>query len=170
MVDLSSSPVPPLGEQDHVRGETHLPLLIIYADFSCPFCALAHERLRNAPIRLVFRHFALRSRPRAAALAAASEAAALQGAFWKMHDALYDDPARTEDPHLWEHVKRLGLDLERFQDDRRSVPVLGRIRSDLESGLRAGVASTPTLFLDGVAHPGPPTAELLAAVAEPVVR
>jgi protein-disulfide isomerase len=104
------------------------------------------------------------------ALAAASEAAALQGAFWEMHDALYGDPAHIEDPDLWAHVERLGLDLELFQRDRRSEAVLERVQRDLTSGLRGGVARTPTLFLDGVAHPGPPTPEFLSVVAEPAVR
>jgi protein-disulfide isomerase len=170
MVDLSSSPVPALNEHDHVRGPADLPLLIMYADFSCPYCVLAHERLRSMPVRIAFRHFALKSRIRAGALAAASEAAALQGAFWEMHDALYSDPAHTEDPDLWAHVRRLGLDLERFQSDRRSEAVRERVLGDLRSGLRGGVARTPTLFIDGVAHPGPPTPELLSIVAEAVVR
>jgi predicted DsbA family dithiol-disulfide isomerase len=62
------------------------------------------------------------------------------------------------------------LDLERFQSDRRSEAVRERVLGDLRSGLRGGVARTPTLFIDGVAHPGPPTPELLSIVAEAVVR
>jgi len=43
-------------------------------------------------------------------------------------------------------VERLGLDLDRFEADRRSEPVQARIRRDFESGIRAGVAGTPAVF------------------------
>src|SRR3712207_2022585 len=90
MTDLTSAPVPPLTAADHVRGPDDAPLVIVYADFACPFCALAHERLRDLPLRVAYRHFALKAKhARAPVLAAAAEAAGRQGAFWPMHDALY---------------------------------------------------------------------------------
>jgi protein-disulfide isomerase len=145
--DLGSAPVPPVGGSDHVRGEADAPLLIEYADFECPFCAALHLRLAGRPVRHVFRHFPVRSsHPRAWAAACAAEAAALQGAFWEMHDALFADQARLEDPHLWQRARDLGLDVERFDSDRRGEQVLARVRRDFESGIRAGVATTPTLF------------------------
>ena len=106
-------------------------------------------------MRVCFRHFPVSaSHPRARAAACAAEAAGLQGAFWAMHDALFADPARLEDPHLWARAERLGLDLERFDADRRAPAVVERVRADLRGGLRAGVATTPTLALEGVLHPG----------------
>jgi len=170
MSDLRSSPIPEPTAEDHLRGESHLPLVVFYGDFSCPFCALTHERLQTVQVRTIFRHFALKSRPRALALATAVEAAAAQGAFWEMHDALYEDPAHTEDPDLWRIAERLGLDLDRFQGDRRSQPVIERVGRDLQSGMRGGVAGTPTLFLAGVAYPGPPTQEFLCLLASTAVR
>ena len=94
------------------------------------------------------------------------EAAARQGAFWELHDALYADQAHIEDPHLWARARSVGLDLERFEADRRSPEVAARVRRDFHSGVRAGVATTPTLFLDGQAHAGPPDAALVARLAE----
>jgi protein-disulfide isomerase len=106
-------------------------------------------------LRVVFRHFPIRSsHPRAWPAACAAEAAGLQGSFWAMHDALFADPARLEDPHLWERARRLGLDLERFDADRRSAEVAERVTRSFRSGIRAGVASTPTVFLDGVPYAG----------------
>jgi protein-disulfide isomerase len=103
----------------------------------------------------VFRHFPVRSsHPRAWPAAAAAEAAANQGAFWPMHDLLFADQARLEDPHLWERAERLGLDVERFDHDRRSEPVRERISGQFRTGVRAGVVTTPTLFADGRAHAG----------------
>jgi protein-disulfide isomerase len=162
MSGLGSSPLPPLGPEDHVGGPVERPLAIVYADFECPYCALLHERLSERGAHRAFRHFPVRSKhPRAWAAACAAEAAALQGRFWEMHDALYADQGRLEDPHLWERAERLGLDLERFERDRRSDAVKARVRRDFESGIRAGVATTPTLFLDGQLVPGIPPDEVL---------
>jgi protein-disulfide isomerase len=121
--------------------------VIEYADFECPFCAVLSAQLAERPLQRIFRHFPVRtSHPRAWAAACAAEAAGRQDRFWEMHDALFADQARLEDPHLWERAERLGLDLERFERDRRSDGVLARVRSDFEAGVRAGVVTTPTLF------------------------
>src|SRR3954467_8540363 len=106
MTDLRSAEVPGPRADDHVRGPDTAPLVLFYGDFACPKCALAHERLRSAPVRVAYRHFALqaervrgapqrgapppsarwRQRPRALALAHACEAAGRQGRFWELAD------------------------------------------------------------------------------------
>jgi len=171
MTDLRSAPAPPLVAEDHVHGHPQLPVVVLYGDFSCPRCALAHERLRAAPLRRGFRHFALSTRhPRAVALACAAEAAGRQGSFWDMHDLLFADPGRVDDPHLWQRAQRLGLDLERFESDRRDPDVLEHVRRDALGGLRAGVSVTPTLLADGRLHPGVPDVSLLRALADGPAR
>ena len=159
MSEMSSAPAPALRAGDHVRGADGAPVVVMYADFTCPRCAVAHERLRDAPVRRVFRHLALRAKhPRAVALARAAEAAAAQGAFWEFHDALYADQGRQEDPHLWALAQRLGLDLERFEADRRGAAAGERVERDTREALRAGAMHTPTLFLpDGRRVDGPPS-------------
>jgi protein-disulfide isomerase len=155
LTDLGSSPLPPPGDDDHVRGDGLL--VIEYGDYECPYCARADLLLADLPVRRVFRHFPVVSKhPRARVLAQAAEAAALQGRFWEMHDSLFGDQGRLDDPHLWERARRLGMDLDRFEADRRSNPVADRVERDFRSGIRAGVATTPTLFVDGEAHAGVP--------------
>src|SRR3954451_18757919 len=147
MTDLGSAPLPPLGEDDHVRGPADGPLVIEYADFECHFCRLAHLRMERIALRRVVRHFPVRSKhPRAWATACAAEAAALQGRFWEMHDSLYGDQGRLDDPHLWERARSFDLDLKRFEADRRSEAVAARVERDFRSGISAGVMNTPTLF------------------------
>ena len=86
--------------------------MIVYGDYECPFCAALEARLGELALRVTFRHFPVRSsHPRAQAAACAAEAAALQGAFWAYHDALFADQGRLEDPHLWARASSLGLDL-----------------------------------------------------------
>jgi protein-disulfide isomerase len=151
----SSAPPPEPGPDDHVRGDG--PVVIEYADLECPYCARAHLILKGLPVRRVFRHFPVASKhPRARALAAAAEAAGRQGRFWDMHDSLLEDQGHLDDPHLWRRVRELGLDLERFEEDRRSAELKERIERDFREGIRAGVTTTPTQFAGGRAYPGVP--------------
>lgn len=146
MTDLGSAPIPAIGPDDHVVGAGEEGLLV-YADLGCPHCAGAWQQLREQPGRLVFRHFPVASKhPRSPALHAAAEAAGRQGHFYAMVDSLYADRGRVDDPHLWERAERFGLDLDRFQLDRRSPEVEARIKRDFQSGIRAGVAGTPAVF------------------------
>src|ERR1700728_3260998 len=166
MSDLGSAPLPELSAEDHVRGPAEAPLLIEYGDLECAYCAVLHARLEQlreqTPLRLVYRHFPVRSaHPRAWAAACATEAAGLQGRFWEMHDAILEDQGRIEDPHLWARAEALGLDLERFDHDRRDDAVRARVQSDFTAGVRGGVVTTPTVFFDGVAHTGEALAGLL---------
>ncbi|HEY4280517.1 MAG TPA: DsbA family protein [Conexibacter sp.] len=163
MSPLSSAPLPPPSTEDHRDGPPDRALAIVYADYECPYCAVLEERLVAIGAQRVFRHFPVKSKhPRAWAAACAAEAAGLQGRFWEMHRSLFDDQGRLEDPHLWDRAERLGLDVARFDADRRSEAVRERVARDFTSGVRAGVVTTPTLFLDGKAHPGLPNDELLA--------
>jgi len=146
LTDFTSASIPPVGPDDYVSGEGEEGI-VVYADLGCPHCAAEWPQLRERPGRLVFRHFPVASKhPRSPALHAAAEAAGRQGRFFEMVDSLYEDRGRVDDPHLWQRVEQLGLDLGRFEADRRSVEVEARIRRDFESGIRAGVTSTPGVF------------------------
>jgi protein-disulfide isomerase len=145
-----------------VRGSG--PVVVLeYGDYECPYCARADMLLAGVgSVTRVFRHFPVVSKhPRARVLAHAAEAAALQGTFWGMHESLFGDQGRLDDPHLWERARRLELDLDRFEEDRRSSAVAERVSRDFRSGVRAGVVRTPTLFVGGEQHPGVPSAALL---------
>jgi len=160
---LRSSPPPRPDADDHARGQGSV-VVIEYGDYECPYCAQADAMLAGlGGVRRVFRHFPVTSKhPRARMLAHAAEAAALQGRFWEMHDSLMGDQGHLDPPHLWQRARRLGLDLDRFEADRRSRAVDLRVTRDFRSGVRAGVMTTPTLFVDGDAHAGVPDAALLA--------
>jgi protein-disulfide isomerase len=142
-VALESAPVPSPTDDDHIRGDG--PTVIVYGDYECPYCAA--ELVKLDRMTLVFRHFPVVSKhPRSRRLAAAAEAAALQGRFWAMHDSLFADQGHLDDPHLWERARALGLDLDRFEADRRSDAVAARVDRDFRSGIAAGVMKTPALF------------------------
>jgi protein-disulfide isomerase len=140
--------VAPVGPDDHARGEGGE--LVVYADLCCSHCAASWPKIRALPVRVVLRHFPVVAKhPRSPALHAAAEAAGGQGAFFEMVDLLLADQAHVDDPHVWARAERLGLDLRRFESDRRSGAVGARVQRDVESGLRAGVADTLAIFRDG---------------------
>ncbi|MFP5364714.1 MAG: DsbA family protein [Thermoleophilia bacterium] len=163
MEDLRTAPPPPVCDDDHVRGDAAAPPILFYADFTCPRCALAHERLTQAGARVVFRHMALRAKhERAVPVACAAEAAAAQGRFWEFADALYADQGRLDDPHLWQRARALGLDVARFDEDRRAPQIAARVQRDTRAALAAGATTTPTLFAGGGPLYGVPDARWLA--------
>ncbi|TMR07845.1 Na+/H+ antiporter NhaA [Nonomuraea turkmeniaca] len=147
----------PVGPGDHVRGPEDARITIVeYGDFECPYCGRLHpvlEELRekNPDVRLVFRHFPIRTlHPRAAPAAIVAEAAADQGRFWEMHDVLYDNQRFLTDEDLTHYAAQ--LDVEPWSNVPRHV---SRIALDEASGRESGVRGTPTLFLNGVRYQGP---------------
>ena len=148
----------PLDEAvDHVRGPASGPLIVEYGDYECPYSRRAFREIeRLEGVRFSFRHFPLTDiHPHALAAAAAAEAAAQQGRFWDMHELLFHRQKALADDDLRAYASELGLDLARFDGERRGEAVPGRIRRDIESGIASGeVLGTPTLFIDGVVHRG----------------
>ena len=152
-----------LDEQaDHVRGSATGRLILEYGDYECPYSRQAFRQIEqveqslNGGIRFAYRHFPLTQiHPHALAAAAAAEAAARQGRFWDMHEMLFRRQKALEDDDLRRYAAELALDLARFDRDRTGTAVLERIQRDVESGIATGeVRGTPTLFIDGVVHPG----------------
>ncbi|SEM55082.1 Na+/H+ antiporter NhaA [Nonomuraea pusilla] len=155
--ELPEALAAPVGPDDHVRGPADAPITIVeYGDFECPYCGRLHPVLdellrRNPDVRLVFRHFPLRTlHPRAASAAIVAESAADRGRFWDMHDVLYDNQRFLTDRDLERYAAE--LDVDPWGD----VPAhVSRIAEDEESGRAGGVRGTPTLFLNGVRYQGP---------------
>ena len=113
---------PPLSAEDHVDGPDRAELeLVMYGDFQCPYCTAAYPIVRRIRDQLAgrllfaFRHFPLREiHPDAERAAEAAEAAAAQGAFWQMHDRMYESRGALGREDLIHYASELGLDAERF--------------------------------------------------------
>jgi protein-disulfide isomerase len=166
VTELTSAPLPPISAEDHVRGPADAVTVVVYGDFECPYCAAFAGKLESFRLRVAFRHFPVRSsHPRAWPAACAAEAAGRQDRFWEMHDLLFSDPGRLEDPHLWERARALELDLGRFDADRRGLEVKARVRHDFEAGVRGGIVTTPTLIAAGARYSGRIEAQVLEGLS-----
>jgi protein-disulfide isomerase len=109
-----------------------------------------------------FRHFPLASlHPHAQHAAEAAEAADAQGAFWAMHDMLFEHQRALEDDDLASYASTLAIDARRLADEVLAGIYATRVRDDFRSGVRGGVNGTPTFFVNGQRHAGPPTVDAL---------
>ena len=170
MTDLT----PALSGEDHLIGAENGALeLVMYGDFQCPYCAAAYPIVRRVRERLArrllfaFRHFPLRdTHPDAQRAAEAAEAAAAQGAFWAMHDRLYESRGRLAERDLVAHAAALGLDRERFSAELADGSHGPRVQRDVDSGNASGVPGTPGFFVNGRLHEAPFDAGSLIAALE----
>jgi protein-disulfide isomerase len=152
----------PVTARDHSRGPAAAPLVLVqYADFECPHCALVHpviDELRHElkdSLLTVFRHFPLTQvHPRAQPAAIAAEAAASQGRFWEMADLLHENNEELDDESLQRYARKLKLNLKQFDSELRSGVHDARIRADFLGGVRSGVNGTPSFFINGQRHQG----------------
>jgi protein-disulfide isomerase len=156
--------VPVTPEHDHIAGRPDAPLTMVeYGDYECPFCAMAYPVTEEIIDRLgddllfAYRHFPLSTiHPHAPLAAEAAEAAGSQGRFWEMHGQLYADQQRLEPADLVARAEMLQLDVARFVDELRTNAHRAKVQSDFLSGVRSGVNGTPTFFINGRRHDGPP--------------
>lgn len=164
----------PLSAEDHIDGLERAELvLVMYGGFECPYCAAAFpivSRVRQTlgdRLLFAFRHFPLRDvHPNAQAAAEAAEAAASQGAFWPMHDRLYESGGRLTRRDLLGYANELGLDQGQVEADLDSGAHAARVERDLQSGRASGTSSTPAFFVGGKLHSGAFDAGSLIAALE----
>jgi formate-nitrite transporter family protein len=154
---------PPVSNADYSAGPDDAPVTLVeYGDYECPHCGSAHpivlavrERMGRR-LRFVFRDFPLSEiHPHAMHAAEAAAAAAAQGKFWEMHDALFENQEALEDADLIRYAQALGLDAERVERELVSGAHEERVREQFRSGVRSGVNGTPTFFINGIRYDGP---------------
>lgn len=151
-----------IGAGDHVSGAADAPLTLVeYGDYECGHCGRAYPIVRHLQkrfgprLRFVFRNFPLSQLHAHAELAAeAAEAAAAQGRFWEMHEALFVHHFALERPDLVKYATRIGLDAERVAAELETRAHRARVRADFLSGVHSGVNGTPTFFVNGVRWDG----------------
>ena len=153
-----------------VKGpEEAVVTLMEFGDFQCPTCGVFHpvvdQLMERFPsqLKLEFHHYPLVSiHQNALAAAIATEAAAEQGAFWEMHDLLFElqsqwaNHSTPEDVFLI-YAERLGLDRGLFEAAYRSGGPEARVLADAQRAQQMQLPGTPTFFVNGQMIPLPKT-------------
>jgi len=140
-------------------GDPAAPVALVeFSDFTCPFCQLVRPRLekfvgdRAGRVRLYFKPFPIASHANALEAAEAVEWARDRGAFWGMHDALFDNPFAYDPESLVSYAQELGLDGADLEASLKSGRLVPRIEASMAEAKAAGLTGTPTLFINGRMH------------------
>lgn len=170
-VDADGRPVstgallkPDVAEGEHAKGPKNAKVTLVeFSDFQCGFCKQSYptvNRLLNDfpnDLRVVYRHFPLEQIHDHAKLSAqATEAAALQGKFWDLHDAIFNTQNEWKNlENAEEFFIKLAVsvgveDEEKFKADLHSEAVIQAVDDDLTSGIASSVHATPTFYVNGV--------------------
>lgn len=150
----------PVNDDDHIQGKPGAAVTLVeYGDYQCPYCAMAHPLVKQLQqqygdeLCLVFRHFPLTQMHELAKPAAeVAEAAGSLGEFWTMHNWLYEnhDVWTSEGvPGIEQGLRELDIDESEIASDIEGGEPGARVDQDMEGGLRSGVNSTPSFFING---------------------
>jgi protein-disulfide isomerase len=139
-----------------------------YGDFQCNACQAYNStvdavRAKYADtVKFQFRNLPLPSlHPNAIGAARAAEAAAKQGKFWQMHDALYKTAnwqvwTTASDPNslFQQYAQQIGLNITQFKKDFISSSTNDTINADIAAFQKTGKdMATPTFFINGTYIP-----------------
>lgn len=153
---------PAVSDKDHIQGNIHAAIeLVEYGDYQCPYCGRAYPIIKAIQqqfgdnLKFVFRNFPqVKAHPQAKQAAIATEAAAIQGRFWEMHDIIFENQDNLATSSLIQYAKAIRLDIEQFQADLNKEMIITKVEADFESGLRSGVNRTPGFFINQEKYDG----------------
>ncbi|MES2456445.1 MAG: thioredoxin domain-containing protein [Bacteroidota bacterium] len=148
---------PAVSNTDHAQGNLNADLVIVeYGDYQCPYCGAAYPVLKElmsqfgSQIKFVFRNFPLSEMHQYARPSAlAAEAASLQGKFWEMHDAIYENQHYLNESLLLHLGEKLNLNIPKFKRDIENSGLAKKVDADFESGIVSGVNGTPSFYVNG---------------------
>ena len=147
----------PLTAADHRRGALRPKVIVVeYADFTSRACRAAEPAVRlllaanPETVQLVFRHFPIEfAHPLALMAAQASEAAAAQGKFWEMHDALLHEDASLSRAALDRAAQALKLNMSLFKLSLDDEIYRHRIREHEDGRFKSHLHASPEFFVNG---------------------
>ncbi len=165
-------------EELSFEGPEHAPVTIIVAlDYQCPYCRRQEETLERLratfprEVRVAVRHLPLPFHAHAREAALALEAAREQGRFREMSSLLMNRQGEISPEKLGPWAAELGLDLPRFEADRRSKELAARVDGHIQAAKDAGAKGTPSTWINGKLIVGArPYAEFERALHEALGR
>ncbi|MEM6256009.1 MAG: DsbA family protein [Cyanobacteria bacterium P01_D01_bin.156] len=170
---MQANPAAVIGNAPTAGSSQQSIVLLEFADFQCPYCAKAHDRVKELltqypDITFVYKHFPLVSiHDQAQPSAQAAWAAQQQGQFWAYYDALYDHQEELGESLYRQLADELGLDLDQFEKDRNSEEAVVAIANDITQATSIRLSGTPFFMLNGqVLSPALSPEEVETALAQ----
>lgn len=137
--------------------------MVEWGDFQCPACGAEYPVINqilehykaNPNFNFVFRNFPLPMHQNAIIGAEATEAAAAQGKYWEMNNALYthqNEWGESGNPTSFFHTyaQNLGLDVAVFDAALTNHTYKAKVQADYDQARSLNLDHTPTLFINGV--------------------
>jgi protein-disulfide isomerase len=137
------------------KGQSNSEFTIVeFADFQCPHCrelgvTLDQLLAQHPEVQIVFKHFPISFHPMALSAALSVEAAAKQGKFWDMHDAIFKTQAYLDEDTIIGHARVLSLNMDQFEKDRSSKEIQDLVNRSKEEAISIKVEATPAVFING---------------------
>lgn len=146
------------------KGRKDAPVKIIeFSDLQCVYCRKAHLTLEKElfkayspkQVEWVYKHFPLGGHDwsRAAGIAAVCAQAQGNDKFWKMAGKFFGQQEKINKQNIDSKVNafasQLGLDQKKFEACLSDPETEKKLQTDREQGLKAGVRSTPSFFVNG---------------------
>jgi protein-disulfide isomerase len=166
------------------KGSATAPITVYeMSDFQCPYCrrfavetfpTIEKEYIATGKVRWIFVNFPLTSiHANAVAAAQVANCAGKQGAFWAMHDLLYQHqeawaPLKEAAPFFLSLADSARISKQTLLTCVNAPETLAEIKSEAEGSERAGAQSTPTFYMEGGllagAHPLPVFKQVLDSI------
>ncbi len=129
-----------------------------FSEYQCPFCKRVGPTMKELEqeygnkIKIVWRDLPLPFHADAPLAAeACREAQAQKGkeAYWKCHDALFENQQDLKRPALEKMATDLGLDMGKFKAALDGRTHKARVEKDAEIAGKAGISGTPAFVING---------------------
>jgi protein-disulfide isomerase len=171
--DLNGDPLAETRQELHLEGypskgpANAKVVLVEFADFECPVCRQLDQALRELlvkypQVRLVFKDFPIEQiHPWAMTAAIAGRCVLQQSpeAFWKFHDALYDNQDLVSPENAYKKLTDLavaaGARPDALQACMADPKTAEPIHKSIDEAHSLQVMATPTTFVDGRRIVGP---------------
>lgn len=162
-----------------VYGDPNAPYTLVeWADYECPYCGQVSPQLKqlvelHPEVKVVFKNYPLSNEcnpnvpasmhENACEAAVAGVCAGRQRGFWDLNRAMFKNQRYLSREDLLFLAGDLGLDKAEFEACLEDPAAIEWVQSDIADGKKAGVNSTPSLYLGGV-HPTDDWIHMEAAV------
>lgn len=138
-------------------GDKNAPLTLVeFSDYQCPFCKrfynqtlskIKTEYIDQGKLRLVYKDLPLPFHKQAYGAAVAAHCAGAQGKYWEMHDMLFENNPKLQEPDIQGYADELALDATGFSDCIKTDRFATQIDSDIAQARAVGISGTPSFVL-----------------------
>lgn len=155
IITLSETTDLPLDSSPIIGPADARVTLTVFMDFQCPYCSrefsVIEQLLNKYPqdLRLVIKHFPLSSHKFANTAAIGALAAERQGKYLELTREMLKNFRALDEEKLIKFAGDIGLDLEKFKQDRSDSALQEQIQRDRILARKAGVKGVPSLYING---------------------